>query len=347
MPNSYPSQRIARTLLIIALVALAVWTLRHFLGALLWAVIVSIAIWPLYRRWLRRFRGAHADFWAALSFDFLVGLVLIGPLVYAVVMTAREGAALLHQYATVGPMPPPEWLARVPLIGHWLMLQWNAVITHDIATANWLVQVKSKGFEWTAAIGQQIFKRSLTLAFTLLIAFFAFRYGASLAGDVRRVSRDIFGNDIEALLDPAAKTIRATVNGVVLVALGEGALMSAAYAIAGVSHPVLLGVITGVFAMVPFAAPLAFGVVAIVLALKGSIAAAIGIASFGTALLFIVDHFIRPAIIGVESRVPFLWILLGILGGVESFGLIGLFIGPALMATLCTLWRSASEKSVS
>jgi predicted PurR-regulated permease PerM len=345
MSAPYPDQRVARNVLIVALIALAVWTLRHFLVPLAWAAIMAIATWPLYRHWLARFTGPHADFWAALSFTVMVGLVLIVPLVYAVVITAREGLVVLHQYATQGPMQPPLWLERVPVIGHWLLAQWTAVITHDTASAQWLVQFQGKGLAWTAAIGQQLFKRSVILAFTLLISFFAFRYGARLATDARRVSRDVFGKDIEALLDPVTRTIRGTVNGVVLVALGEGALMSAAYAIAGVAHPVLFGVITGLFAMVPFAAPLAFGAVAIFLALKGSVAAAVGVASFGMALLFIVDHFLRPAIIGGSSRVPFLWILLGILGGVESFGLVGLFIGPALMAILCTLWRSARESA--
>jgi len=62
----------------------------------------------------------------------------------------------------------------------------------------------------------------------------------------------------------------------------------------------------------------------------------------GAVLLFIADHFVRPVIIGGGARVPFLWVLLGILGGVESFGLVGIFLGPALMAALCALWRNWS-----
>ena len=68
-------------------------------------------------------------------------------------------------------------------------------------------------------------------------------------------------------------------------------------------------------------------------------AAAIGLLIFGSLVVFVADQFVRPAVIGGSTRLPFLWVLLGILSGVESFGLLGLFVGPALLAVLITLWR--------
>jgi len=64
----------------------------------------------------------------------------------------------------------------------------------------------------------------------------------------------------------------------------------------------------------------------------------------GMLVLFVADHFVRPMIIGEGARLPFLWVLLGILGGVESFGLVGIFLGPALMAALMSMWRSWSSE---
>jgi predicted PurR-regulated permease PerM len=94
--------------------------------------------------------------------------------------------------------------------------------------------------------------------------------------------------------------------------------------------------------MIPFAAPIVFGGVAIVLASSGAIVAAISVGAIGMLVLFIADHFVRPVIIGEGAKLPFLWVLLGILGGVESFGLVGIFLGPALMAALVAIWRGWS-----
>ena len=136
--------------------------------------------------------------------------------------------------------------------------------------------------------------------------------------------------------------MRGTVSGLVLVGLGEGVLLGIAYAVAGVPHPVLLGALTAIAAMVPFAAPLVFGAAALLLLAAGSLAAAAGVFGFGMVVLFLADHLIRPALIGGATRLPFLWVLLGILGGVEALGLLGLFVGPAVMAVLVLLWRDAA-----
>jgi len=80
--------------------------------------------------------------------------------------------------------------------------------------------------------------------------------------------------------------------------------------------------------------------VALVLGLSGAVAGAVIVLVAGLILLFAADHFVRPVIIGEGAKLPFLWVLLGILGGVEQFGLVGLFLGPALMAALVAIWRS-------
>jgi len=97
--------------------------------------------------------------------------------------------------------------------------------------------------------------------------------------------------------------------------------------------------------LIPFAAPIIFGGVSIMLLAKGSAVAAVSVFIFGMLVLFIGDHFVRPKIIGDSVKLPFLWVLFGILGGVEVFGLIGLFVGPALMALVMTMWRDLTELS--
>jgi len=130
----------------------------------------------------------------------------------------------------------------------------------------------------------------------------------------------------------------------VLVGLGEGAVIGVGYVVLHVPHAILLATFTAVAAIIPFGAPLAFGIASIMLLAKGATAAGIGLFAFGMGVVFIADHAVRPALIGGATRLPFLWVLLGILGGIETWGLLGLFLGPAIMAALILLWREWTQE---
>lgn len=138
-------------------------------------------------------------------------------------------------------------------------------------------------------------------------------------------------------------SVHGTVDGLVLVGLGEGVLLGIAYGVSGVPHPTMLGALTALAAMIPFGAPLAFGIAALLLFSEGSTVAAFSVFLLGTVITFVADHFVRPVLIGGATRLPFLWVLFGILGGVETWGLLGLFLGPAIMAALILLWREWTE----
>jgi predicted PurR-regulated permease PerM len=133
--------------------------------------------------------------------------------------------------------------------------------------------------------------------------------------------------------------VRGTIDGLVLVGIGEGAVMAVVYIVTGVPHPLLLGFLTAIAAMIPFGAAALFGVAAILLIGQGSVAGAVAVVVIGMLVVAIADHFLRPILIGGSTRMPFLWVLIGILGGVETLGVLGLFVGPATMATLIMLWR--------
>jgi predicted PurR-regulated permease PerM len=138
--------------------------------------------------------------------------------------------------------------------------------------------------------------------------------------------------------------VRGTIDGLVLVGLGEGAVMAVAYVLLGVPHPILLGIATAIAAMIPFGAAVMFEIAAFALLTQDSVTGAILINVIGFAVVGIADHFVRPVLIGGATRLPFLWVLLGILGGVETLGLLGLFVGPATMAVLVMLWREFVER---
>src|SRR5207247_8681200 len=107
----------------------------------------------------------------------------------------------------------------------------------------------------------------------------------------------------------AIVAIRATVNGLVLVGLAEGAVLGAAYVVAGVSHPILFGFATGLLATVPFGAPLVFVIACFTLIAQSRMTAAIFLFFFASAVVFVADFFIRSVLIGASPRLPFLLLL--------------------------------------
>ena len=345
-PDVSAAQKIARYSLIGALLLLGAWMLQHFLPALCWAVVLAIATSRLYDRWLARFSGKHRHVWAALTFTILIGLVLIAPLVYGGIIAVREAISLARAFlesSRNGPPELPQWLLQLPLLGDWINSFWTETFRHSSehsSVAANAVQTKPAVYEWTRLVGMQLLRRLSTLVFTLLTLYFVYLNRDALEADVPRVSHRLFGPKVDNLMTGAVEAIRATVDGIVLVAVAEGAIMAGVYAVVGAPHPILFGAATGIFAMIPFAAPVVFGAVALVLGTQGSVGAAVAVLVAGSVVLFVADHFVRPVIIGEGAKLPFLWVLLGILAGIESFGLVGIFLGPALMAALVSLWRT-------
>jgi predicted PurR-regulated permease PerM len=121
-------------------------------------------------------------------------------------------------------------------------------------------------------------------------------------------------------------------------------LLGIAYAVAGLSHAVSLGLLTAVLATVPFGSSLVFVACALTLLAQSQTIAAAALLVFGSIVVFVADHFVRTLLIGSSSRLPFLWILLGTFGGLETFGLIGLFLGPAIMSVLIAMWREGASE---
>jgi predicted PurR-regulated permease PerM len=339
-------QKSARYVLIGALVLAGAWMLRHFMPALCWAVVLAIATSSVFDRWQAKFHGKRRHVWAALTFTVIVGTVLLVPLIYGGFVAGREAIAVAREFAASagnGPPPLPSWMDQMPWLSRWVRDLWTEYLPPAGHGAGH-VHASPAMIEWTRIVGLQVARRMVTLAFTLLTLFFVYLERERLSVHVPKMFRRLFGSSVDRVLRRVVSAIRAAVDGIVFVAVAEGAIMCGVYAIAGAPHPILSGVLTGVFATIPFAAPIVFGTVAVVLVVRGSIAAAIAVGVAGTLVLFIADHFVRPVIIGEGAKLPFLWALLAILGGIESFGLVGIFMGPALMAALLSIWRGWVEE---
>jgi predicted PurR-regulated permease PerM len=340
--ESERTQRFFRAALTVALLGLGLYILSDFLRALVWAVVLAVALWPLYARARRRFPpGRHDILWPAL-FTGLVALALLLPVVALAVEALREAHDVLAyaREAERNGIPVPDFVAHLPYGAQAVSDWWNAHLAH----AGWAHELSERlntasNRDLGRTVGKGIVHRLVLVGFCLLALFFLFRDGRALAEQGLTASRRLFGPHGERVARQMAASVHGTVDGLVLVGLGEGVLLGIVYYFAGVPHPVLLGAVTAVAAMIPFGAPLAFGLAALLLVAKGAVVPAVVVVAAGFVITFVADHVVRPALIGGTTRLPFLWVLLGILGGVETFGLVGLFVGPAVMAALILLWR--------
>jgi predicted PurR-regulated permease PerM len=340
------SQRIARVVLTVALLVLGAWILHRFLAALAWAGVLAIALWPLYRRLARVFPGDKEGVLAPLLATLLIAVIFTGPFVYVAIESAHEIGAAVHllSEAQQNGIPVPEWVPQLPLVGHPIEEWWQANLSNPDAARELLGRVSPRSVAASARLyGAEVVHRLIIFGFTLLTLFFLFRYGTAFSAQLLRLGDRLFGADGERIGRHMVQAVIATVNGLVLVGLGEGALLGVAYIAAGLPHAVSVAALTGVLAVIPFGAPVAFGAAALYLAAAGSAVAGAAVFCFGLVVVFVADHVIRPVIIGGAARLPFLWVLLGILGGLEAFGIIGLFLGPAIMAALISVWRDWTE----
>lgn len=342
-PHTWRREQKIAALVAIALLALAGWwTLRPFLHALGWGGIFAVSLWPLYQRSVARWpRGQSVALPAA--FTLVILLIFVIPLVMVANAVFHDTISLAQWLAVarVQGVPVPEVLHHLPY-GEQAAVWWQSALGTPEGISR-LSQHASPSSGLSLGTGEKILgglaHRLLLVGFMLMTLFFLLRDGQSVAHAMRVATRRAFGLPGENVADQAVLAIRGTVNGLVIVGFGEGLILGVIYGLAGASHAALLGLLTGLLSAIPFGATVAVAVAAIILVAEGKMLAAGIVAVVGLALVFIADHFVRPVFIGGSTRLPFVWVLLGILGGVEGWGLIGLVLGPAVMAVLMLLWR--------
>lgn len=340
-PTRAAWQGAARAVLAAALVALGLYILGSFLRALVWAAILVVATWPLYRRAERHLpRDRHNVLLPAL-FTLVIALFVIGPLATLVVQLGHEARAVTAWIADAraNGIPAPDALQRLPIGATAVETWWHENLADPEGARALLGRVDREMLMARGrSFGAQLLHRGILFFFSLLALFFLYRDGRTLRDQLLTGSRRMFGPSGERIGRQMVASVHGTVDGLVLVGLGVGLVLGVAYALLGVPHPALLGVATAIGAMVPLGATIALAVASLLLAAASTVSA-IALFAGGSIVIFAADHFIRPALIGGTTKLPFIWVLLGIFGGIETFGLLGLFLGPAVMAALILLWR--------
>jgi predicted PurR-regulated permease PerM len=188
----------------------------------------------------------------------------------------------------------------------------------------------------------------LQLALSILIAFFIFRDGTSAAKHVSNAVERIAGEHGKHLLELAGSTVRGVVYGILGTAFVQAVMAGIGFLLAGVPGAGVLALLTFFLSAVPFGPPLIFLPAALWLFHQGSTGWGVFMLVWGAALST-VDNFIKPWLISRDSAMPFLLILFGVLGGAITFGAIGVFLGPTLLAVgyrLLNEWTSTRDTVV-
>lgn len=333
-------QRLLLLALFIGLMLLSFQVLKFFIIPVVWAAILAYITWPIYQAILRTF--AHRHNLSALTMTTLLSVVIGVPFIMAIFLLQHEGRNLylnLQRQIFTGGINLPDFFQNIPIIGKEMLRFVEQLNAHpeDLARTirNWMQGHIGYGRVVLGEISRNIFK--LTLA--ILTLFFFYRDGTFILDQVRMALNKVIGYRVHGYLHAIGETTRAVVYGVGLTALAQALLAGLGYWVVGVPNPVVLTFATFLLALVPFGTPLAWGGVCIWLLSQGQTWEAAGMAAWGLGAVSWIDNIIRPLVISGATKIPFLLIMFGVLGGLASFGMVGVFIGPVILAILLAVWR--------
>jgi predicted PurR-regulated permease PerM len=332
-------RRLIVAFLLGGLLVLSHVVLRSFLVPVIWALILTYVTWPLFVRLRKLLRGQVTL--AALIMTLLLTSALVVPVVW---LTSLLRTELTNAYATLAAFLAkqpqlPDSLAGIPWLGEWLQGFIDRVSQDPKSLPAELGKVADQSLGEIRTVIGGVGRNLAKTFFALLTAFFMYRNGEQFAKDVREVMHRLLGERVDDYMIAIGDTTRAVVYGLVLAALAQGILAGFGYWLAGLQAPVLLGAVTALIALVPFGAPVIWIGAGIWLLVTDRSGSGIFLLIWGALAVSWVDNLIRPLVISNQTRIPFLLVLFGVLGGIAAFGLVGLFMGPVILAVLMAVWR--------
>lgn len=337
-------RRIILALLLGALFVLGYLVLSWFVVPAVWAAILAYVTWPAYA-WLRKLLRGHAMS-SALLMTLMLTTAFVLPLLWLVALLQSEfvvAYTAASAYLAEGSHRLPEFVLNLPWIGDKLQGIMNQVATDPAALR---AQLAIWAQQWLGELGELVggvAHNALRLGFALLTVLFIYRDGESLLDQVRRVLRRFLGSRVDGYIAAIGTTTTAVLYGLVLTAFAQGFLAGVGYWFAGVRAPVLFGAFTAIIALLPFGTPFVWGSLGAWLLFTGKTLEGIGLLLWGALVVSWVDNLIRPLVISSATQIPFLLVLFGVIGGLAAFGLIGMFVGPVIVAVLMAVWREWLE----
>ena len=329
------------------MVGAGIYVVRPFFAPLAWAAILAFVTEPAYRRILRA-SGGKATLAATIATVLLIVLLAV-PVLFLLMRLQSE---LVDAYGELStkfadkPLVLPSAITSLPVIGpalnETLTGLWNDPELRKQQLNEWLEPWVR---EFAGVIGK-IGRSAAQLAVTAIALFFFYRDGDQALEQVRRGLRKIVGDPADRYFEAVGGTTKAVVAGLIVSALAQGLIAGVGYAFVGVGTPILWGALTALAALIPFIGTiLVWGPIGVWLLLSNQIGAGLGMLAWGALIVNPTDNILKPLLISNATDVPLVIVLFGVMGGLFAFGLVGLFLGPLILAVLLAIWREWLDES--
>jgi predicted PurR-regulated permease PerM len=279
---------------------------------------------------------------AASIMTLLLALAFVVPLAFlstTIAEHATRAIDLVRSLIEQGAPEPPTWIARLPILGEELARSWAEMAADSDRFATFVRPYLSSLRGWAIASGLAVGGGVIELSISLLVAFFFYRDGHLVVEQVDLLGRRLIGDRAQHILQTAGATVRGVVYGIIGTSLIQAALATIGYGVVGAPGAIFLGFVTFFLAFIPSGPPLIWGPLAIWLLSRGETGLAVFLVIWGVVVVGSIDHFLKPVLISRESNAPLLLVFFGIVGGALAFGVIGVFLGPVLLAVAFALLR--------
>jgi predicted PurR-regulated permease PerM len=338
------TRTVLAVLLMVILIGASFWILSPFLLAIIWAAMIVVATWPMMRRLQESLRSR------ALAVTIMSGtmvLVFVVPLLLAIQTLIDNTDTIkgwLQTLVTAPIPPPPEWLARIPLIGARIAEGWSNIAAagkEDLVAR--LAPYATAAAQWLANAVGGVGMFGLQFFLTVIVAVVMYTQGEVARAGLILFGRRLAGDRGEGVIVLAGQAIRGVALGVVVTALTQTVLAGLGLAVAGIPFA---GLLTGVILLLCIAqlGPILVLLPAVIWLFwtdQTGWGVALGVWTIGVGAM---DNVLRPILIRRGADLPLLLIFAGVIGGLIAFGIVGLFVGPVVLAVTYTLLKDwASE----
>ena len=334
-------------LCVFALIGTSIWILAPFIGALVWATTIVVATWPVMIRVQRWLRGKRSLAVAAMTGILLA--ILVAPLMFAIgtiVANVDEILVWSKSLADLKVPPSPDAVVNLPLIGGAIASTWEQFAAAGIQDIAGRAAPYAAGtIKWFVAQVGNVGVLFVEFLLTVILAAALFANGEYAADRCLRFGCRVGGANGERVVILAAQTVRGVALGVVGTALAQAILAGIGLAIAGIPFAPVLTAVMLILCIAQLGPILVMGSAVVWLYWSG----ASGLGTFllvWTIVVGSMDNFLRPALIRKAANLPLLLIFAGVIGGLFAFGLIGIFVGPVVLAVAHTLFGAWIEEEL-
>lgn len=339
--RTLPVDQIIRLLVAAALLGGSLYILSPLLAPIVWAAIFVISTWPLFTRLRARVRSETL----AASLGTVALLVLFAVPIALMAASFADVADSALTYTRTRDLPgAPAILNEVPYFGAALTRRWNEAVADIPAFIASLKPYEPQIRAFVLRIGAAMGQAVLLLLLSAVFAFFLYRDGDRIAARLHRMVERIDGVRGQHLLRVAESTTRSVVYGIVGTAAAQGVFAAIGLAIASVPAPLLLGLFVAIFGLVPI------GLTGLImlpaagwLVMEGRPLWGVFVALWGLFVVGGVDNLLRPMLISRGSRLPLAIVLTGVLGGLMTLGVLGIFIGAVILGVVYVMLLGWSE----